>query len=340
MAATDTLKELKQVKQYILKTIRQYVSGPSQEANADISATQINGKNIPPFDPQFFINLGAYLQRLIDRDELNLEMDKYQVKAGRQLLCNIGIDLKHKIVPVRHYLFVFRCIRMSDWTIDARKLFWSAITEYNLYYRDAEYRQIRDYHVLIFAIKDLKHYVDEPGISTRDQRSHFYATVKEVHQRKPMKVACKILFKGEQCHFWVTTPEEINDMINKAKPAIYSTTAVVDQLGLSHLDFEKDDLGAVPLTTFKPNATLVDWSNPKTGYLSCFQKQVMGHTFSIQGYASFQTGIKERVFQKLEMSEMEVQNISIKFLDHSVIPPLMIAPDDIVLEGIRRFKKK
>jgi hypothetical protein len=118
---------------------------------------------------------------------------------------------------------------------------------------------------------------------------------------------------------------------------------IVDQLGLSHFNFDDNDfryyfyvhLNGLSFETFKPNATIVDWSKPTVGYIS-FNDQEAGRTFSITGNKNY-IGFVERVFQVLEIDEEKAQKASVMFLKNAIIPPMEISCISMEEEALKRF---
>lgn len=307
---------------------------------------------ITAFDPEpsFRNSLDKFLQRLIQPREGTINKDPNAIKAGRQLLCNIGIDIKHMIVPPEHYLTIFKLVRMDDGSKDARKLFREAVIDHRLFYRKAEEKEIKGFCMIVFPMKDLHYYWNGAGVNGKMQVSYAKESALQTYRvNHRLELTCHEFNKNRDApeigYFWVTTRENIEEMVQSVQDPQYITTQIIDRMGLSHFVVEKEDqkhyfyidLGEITFTSFKPNATLVDWDSSLTGFLSCFKKQPEGHTFSITGYKNFGGGIAERVFLKIQLNDEQRKKASIKFFDPPVIPPIPIEAEDLIKEGIRRF---
>jgi hypothetical protein len=306
---------------------------------------------IEQYDPSSLPgDLDAFLQRLIEPWEGDIEKGEIELKAGRQLLCSIGIDIRHGIVPPVHYRRIFQSIRLDEMDREARKLFRAAVLDHDLFYRKAEEKQLKEFCMIVFPMKDLHYYWNGNGVSGRNEASHVqWKSWREYQESQHLELTCQEFNKNkdgpESRYFWVTTRKHIDEMVTSVEPR-KATTQVIDMMGLSHFDVEMEgqkeyffvDLGETEFTTFKPNATLVDWDSPLTGFLSCWKKQPEGHTFSITGYKNFKEGIAERVFLKVQLSEEQKRQACIKFFGSSVIPPIPIEAADLIKEGITRFK--
>jgi hypothetical protein len=142
----------------------------------------------------------------------------------------------------------------------------------------------------------------------------------------------------EYAFFWITNQTELDRIKESARRIELATNQVVDRLGLSHIDItqkaKKDfcyiRLSTASITAYKPNATLADWDSDRTGFLSCYQKKAMGHTFSITGYDNYDGGVEERVFARLKLKPRELKESKIWILDPSTIPPLTPNIQDIL----------
>ncbi len=295
-------------------------------------------------DPLFISDLDSFLQRLIDDTEGSLSKDLLMTKAGRQLLCCIGIDIKSGLVPITHFLLIFRSLNLTSFATQARHLFIKAIIDNKLYYRECEKLVTDDYRIVVFPIADRDYYIDGKlagihGLSTAELIVDTLVDYLKLHT-----ITCKnkLLYKGTDLgHYWTTVLAEINNIKSSSG---FPGRDTVDRLGLSHFTFRKEDetyfcyfdIGTVPIETYRPNATLVNWSWPEGGFMS-YIKDHAGRTFSITGYANYKNGIKERIFNRHLLSDIEQSNTRILVFEDKIDPPIIVNTDELILEGLERF---
>jgi hypothetical protein len=293
---------------------------------------------------EFLKKIDHFLQRLAENREGQFIKDEISLKASRQLLCCIGIDICSDTVPIEHYINIFKSFDLEDKSTEARHLFSSHINAKKLLFKESEKKETEAYNVMIFPICDWTYYIDgnDVGLTGDREASSVYSTLIDLEKKGLLKFCAKDFNKNSYFgHFWLTTEEEINairKVNNTAKD-------IVDKLGLSHLEFTNWDfkyflmikIGKKSFETFKPNATMVDWSNPKTGFLSHSAKD-SGRTFSITGYSNYQQGIKERVFSVLSLEADEINASIVSTLRPEITVPILIKMDEIIEEGISRFK--
>lgn len=324
----NLISELRDIKSYILDSI-----------------TSECEKQLPPGDP-FFHNLDEFLERLIIETDGEIQKDRLKTKVSRQLLCCIGIDLISGAVPLQHYAKIFQLIDYNNKQIEARHLFSNCVSKHELLYRESGRKDTDTYKIMVCPVCDWKHYIDPKkmtGLIGEQQMEFAYRRLLKLEASGLLVLFSSQFYKGKYGHFWITTEDKINELLQEDGAAIN----IVDTLGLSHFDFNKMDyqyyfklkIGKASFETFKPNATIVDWKNPETGFLS-FSKQDHGLTFSITGYSHGRYGMHERVFTTLNLDEDDRKACSISPLKPKVSPPFQIQCEDIITEGIQRFRTK
>lgn len=296
-------------------------------------------------DKKLKSKVSKYLQRLIDNIENKLVVkNELEIKVGRQLLCCISIDIRMNTVPAKFYLEIFKCIEYTNYILDARLLFYKAIVDNNLYYRNCGKGITNNFCAIVFPIKDWKYYLDNKIVMSfgKEHTDYFYKRILEYLENNSITLKNDILYKGsEYKYFWLCTFDEINNVCSSID---YSLSKLVDMLGFSHFSFIKNeekyffyvDLGKMNIETFKPNATIIDWSSEKCGFISYFDK-LHGKTFNITGYKLIDNGIKEKVFHTLKIGKKDLDNSKIKPLFGMVSNPLKIESNDLIKEGIFRF---
>jgi len=289
-------------------------------------------------------NLKIFLERLIDEKEGQIIKDEYKIKAGRQLLCSIGIDILHKAVPLTHYLKIFKKIDISNYNKEARNLFNDAIND-GLQYRESDKRTTDNYNIMICPIKDWVHYIQKDvfGLTGTEQSAYIFEKLTDFTNENYLSIASETFDKGNRGLFWLTTEDIFEELLHEENQVHH----IVDYLGLSHFDFTDDwfkyffkvKIGKANFETFKPNATTVDWGNPKVGFISYMQENE-GRTFSISGYTNYKSGIKERVFKVLVLEKIEHKETIILPLHKSIKSPITIQSEEIIVEGVKRFNSK
>lgn len=291
----------------------------------------------------FHNNLEGYLQRLIDPIEPHLPKDASQLKANHQLLCCIGIDIKYKSVPIERYNEIFRNIDYADKTLSPRKLFVNAIKFHDLEFRTSYNSCDNSFNILVFPISDWVYYIDESILGIKGRVHRLSHVIKSLYGY--LKAGNRISLKGKTLvkpsgYYWVCTQAEFQPIVNK-KDKI--SNEIVDRLGLSHFKF-KDigqkhyfyiNLTSVGVDTFKPNATIVDWDKPDTGFVSYMES--CGMTYCITGMKIYKNGMKERVFKSTSFTEDQYSKIFIDLLADQVILPVDIDTDGLINEGVKRF---
>jgi hypothetical protein len=296
-------------------------------------------------DKAFLQNLDNFLGNLIEEKENGLLKDNFQVKAGRQLLCCIGIDIKAQTVPLYHYYNIFINIDFSDNTKQARLRFMDSLRSTKLFYRESATRCNPEYTFMVCPIKDWKYYINPNiiGVVGYAQSDYVIAKIVNFTQTDDLILHSKNLDKKrELCYFWLTNRADVISF--QTDDPSYSITSLVDRLGLSQLDFLdvnmkyffSIDLGDVEFNTFKPNATIIDWGMPLVGFLS-YSKDDVGRTFSISGYSNYYGGFKECVFEKVSLSDNGIKTTRVSAFEDSIIGSLKIERDEIIQEGVNRF---
>jgi len=324
-------RQLKSIKEFIIKSIR----GRHEHLQQSM-------------DNPYYDDIDLFLNRLILEKEDHLEKDKFQLRAGRQLLCCIAIDIKNRQVPIQRYIDIFSKINPRDYNVQARHQFMAAIKNNNLFYRDSSVRQTGEYNVIVCPIKDWRYYIDEYelGVTGTAERKWVHDMLMLNAREKKIFLKSKILNKKSALgYFWTTTVADMEDVISHA-PDNTKTTQLVDKLGLSHFDFKTVDtqlyfyinLGDVPIATFIPNATIVDWENPWVGFLSNKDREA-GRTFPISGFSNLD-GLRERVFHVLELSDEQRKLANIMPLNEPVRTGIKMHDDEIVTEGVNRFRAR
>jgi hypothetical protein len=297
-------------------------------------------------DGAFMDYLDKFLQRLIDPIERGkVEKDPMQIKAGRQLLCSIGIDIKSKLVPLKRYHEIFKKIDFLNEQRQARLLFHDVLNKHKLYYRDSSKKETSTFSVMVCPMKDWHYYIDRDvlGLHGIDETRAVRKTLIDYTSAgRNVSLKNRELNKHHDfSYFWITTHEDIDDIVQQTDSA---TAKLVDRLGMSHFDFLRDenrlyfyiDLGTVVLETFKPNATIVNWENPLVGFLST-KDHISGRTFPISGYRELD-GFRERVFHITTLDENQINYSRIFALKDEINSPIPIEHAEIIQEGIKRFK--
>ncbi len=296
---------------------------------------------------------------MIQEQEGVILKDKFKIKAGRQLLCCIGIDIASSAVPIDHYINIFKAIDFNNYKKEARNLFTDCINNNpEFVYNRTEKIATCDYNIMICPIKDYEYYLDKKIFGIVGKAESEFVYNKLIEEIDDCKLCCTTFDKGSPINnFWLTTEEHVVEFQNEENYA----SMLVDRLGLSHYQesIQNNSFGKMPaslmkrelqyyfkiklakekIVTSKPNATVVDWTNPKVGFLSIYDKEA-GRTFSVSGYHNYSEGLKERVFSKLELEDAEREKSKIEPLKPAVDPPLQIHCDEIVVEGVFRFSKK
>jgi hypothetical protein len=295
-------------------------------------------------DKVFQRKLDNYLARLIDIQEGAIKKNDIQLKAGRQLLCCIAIDIKSGLVPISHYGLIFKSIKLDSLTKEARQLFFDCINDNNYYYRQTERKATTAYCIVVFPIKDRDYYIDAhlTGIHSISTVDFLVDELIDYAQTHTIILKSKILDKGsEMRYFWATIESEI-DAINTT--SLNPVNDIVDRLGLSHFDFKDDEtkffcyfnLAGPVIETYKPNATVVNWAGAEVGFLSYIRDEA-GRTFSISGYSNYKIGLKERIFKNHHLTDAEQSKTSIKVLKNKISIPIKIEATQIIEEGLTRF---
>ena len=299
-------------------------------------------------DAIFLSELDIYLNRMIDSQEGVIVKGDLQLKAGRQLLCSIGIDIKSGLVPADHYLLIFKATNFSSYSKEARKLFFDCVNDNKYFFRDSERKLTTNFCVVVFPIKDRDYYIDAhlTGIHSMSTLDFMVNELVDYSRSNTIQLKSKVLDKRNDMRYFWTAPEpDIRTIISSsAAPA----KDIADKLGLSHFDFKSDEtkyfcyfnIGCPVIETYRPNATVINWDGAEVGFLSYYRVDMdeAGRTFSISGYANYTTGIKERIFNKHTLTDDEQLKTSISVLDDKIPTPIMIAVTEIIEEGIERFK--
>lgn len=298
-------------------------------------------------DVSFLSELDTYLERMIAPVEGALNKGNFQLKAGRQLLCSIGIDIKSGLVPADHYLLIFKATNFSSYSKEARKLFFECVNDNKYFFRDSERKLTTNFCVVVFPIKDRDYYIDAhlTGIHSISTIDFMVNELVNYSKSNTIQLKSKVLDKRNDMRYFWTAPEpDIQAIISSsAAPA----KDIADKLGLSHFDFKTDEtkyfcyfnIGCPVVETYRPNATLVNWDGAEVGFLSYYRadKDEAGRTFSISGYSNYTTGVKERIFNKHTLTDDEQLKTNISVLDDKIPAPITIEPIEIILEGIQRF---
>jgi hypothetical protein len=282
--------------------------------------------------------LDRYLDRL--REDLTDQMEQ---KACRQLLCSIGIDLKHGTVTPAHYYEIFTHVDFDSPSAKIRKPFFDAIFNQDLVFY-ADQKETSEYCVMVFPAKDYSYYVDPSvlGISGTRQVEYRINLIKEkIAQNIPIIKIIELHKKWPLSYFWVSTRDCFDEILDKDSDN--PVLEIVNRLGLSHFKFDDleskfffcIDFGEMPIKTFKPNATMINWLAPNTGFISYHDKEE-GKTFCISGYTDYPNGLIERTFNGHLVPADTLKEMKIKFLEKRIETPFTISPD-VVNEGITRF---
>jgi hypothetical protein len=289
--------------------------------------------------------VNSFLQKLIDYEEGAIKKNDLHIKASRQLLCSIGIDIKYKAVPTEFYLQIFKLIDYSNTSKPARMLFTDSVIENKLFYRLAEKKIVDNFCIIVFPIKDWKFYINPKfiGIYGRAQAKYVHKKLINYISKSKLQLNVHSDFldkKSDIAYFWFSSIDEVDSIIVKSENAV---SEIVDRLGLSHFDFSLEEMKYYfairfdkgQFETFKPNATIVDWNNPKVGFLSSAIID-FGKTFNISGISKFPIGMRERVLHKYSLNEKEKEQSSIMPLK-AYIDSINIDCHAIITEGINRF---
>ena len=297
-------------------------------------------------DTTFLSNLDDYLSGLISETEDGIVKIPIEIKAGRQLLCCIGIDIKSGLVPSDHYLKIFRNFPLNSYNIQARILFFNCVNDNDLHFRDAMVTSIPEFCIVVFPIRDRDYYIDPyvTGIHSISTIEFMVEELIDYSKTQTIFLRNKMLYKGnEKLYFWTTTESDIEQIKkNSSTPA----KDIVDKLGLSHFEFKDDDtkffcffnLNNPVIETCKPNATVVNWTGPDVGFLS-YKKDIAGRTFSISGYSNYDEGLKERIFNKHTLTDDEHSRAFVSILSDKIDPPIKMEFEELIEEGIFRFNK-
>lgn len=285
-------------------------------------------------NPSMRLNLDIFLQRLIEKEEGSIIKDKYQIKAGQQLLCCIGIDLKHGNLPKNNLLNIFNNVAFDEWTKEARILFEDAKKSPFLHHLSCEEAFTTEYRIMVFPIKDWKRYIDSKilGITDDNDYKGIGEALSKYLKRKSITVKDAVFDKNGWGYFWVTPP-----LID-----IKTTAEIVDRLGLSHFDFVSSQtnfffyvlLQQCSCKSCKPNASIVNWYDPRVGFLS-YRPDIAGRTFPVSGYPSL--GLKERTFKTLKLTEDQQKESFVRIFSSPLVDPINLNTEDIIQEGIKRF---
>lgn len=295
-------------------------------------------------DAAFLTELDVYLLRLIEIREGVILKNDIQLKAGRQLLCCIGIDIKSGLVPIDHYHIIFKHTNLTSYTKEARNLFFDCVNDNKYYYRESEKKDTNSYCMVVFPIKDRDHYIDASLMGIHSTSTVDFVVDELVNYSKSNKInlKSKVLDKRSDMRYFWTAPEPEINAISKssANPA----KDIADRLGLSHFDFKDDDtrffcsfnMGCPTIETYRPNATVINWAGAEVGFLS-YMKDEAGRTFSISGYSNYVDGIKERIFNKHTLTDDEQSKTTINVINDKIKAPIVIEVNNIIAEGINRF---
>jgi hypothetical protein len=288
----------------------------------------------------FLTALEAYLNELTDFG--SIPEDK---KACRQLLCSIGIDLKSGTIAPEHYFKIFSRMDFDNHQFNPRKLFNDVLLEQHLTFH-ADLKLTTEYCMMVFPVNDCMFYIDPKiaGISGSLQYERLISKVRnKIQKNEPVLKITELNKYSKLSFFWVSKRQGLQDILEKEEENPVSE--IVDRLGLSHFNFNKPenkyffciDFGNMEVYTFKPNATMNNWSASSTGFLSGVAIHE-GLTFCISGYASFADGLSERTFTSHRVDPSHLPSIRIEFLHRAIDTPFVIS-DDIVNEGITRFNQ-
>ena len=298
----------------------------------------------------FVGNVTDFLYRLID-DPVNVTRDPLVEKAGRQLLCCIGIDLRQKIVDAQYYYNIFKTIDYSNRTLYARIQFNNTVYTNNLHYKNP--METSDvFRIIIRPVKDHKYYLEPFPIGlygaghTKVERD---TVIEHIRYENPVikRDDDKLTRNNNYKYFWATTDTDLQVAMDypgtAGAVARCIANSVVDGLGLSHYcdftadvmvqDFFSINLGTISVNHYKPNATIVPWDMAAVGFLSTHG--TAGSTWSASGALPFV--MAEKVFNEAVIPDADVANVVISMLPDSVIPPINLDGDALLLQGVVRF---
>lgn len=289
--------------------------------------------------------IGSFLQRLAS-DPANKLNDVYIEKVSQQLLCSIGIDLKSNTVPIDKYYEILSAIDHSDSTREARHLFYEIAVK--KHFTHAHKTIVENFKIIVCPVKDWAYYIDPKrlGLFGSDQKLFAKNLVVSAIRKysKDLHLKNNILYKGSTAnYFWLCTEDEFHYITNNCNHHPTVVNNVVDSLGLSHFNpFDEDwikeffyiELHSTKIESFKPNATIINWGDRLSGFMS--RDGTFGETISISG--KIIPGMKEKVFNKHILTDEEVNNSMIKMLPDAVEPPIDVNCASLITEGILRFK--
>jgi hypothetical protein len=293
-----------------------------------------------------------FFQRFLDVKEgavfdKSASKDGIEIKVGHQLICCIGIDIRKNIVPANHYAKIFEMIDKLNFNRQARQLFTDVVRDNSLQYTDCCKTTTNNFSIIVCAMKDWHYYLNSKmlvGIVGANQEGWVFDTVYKCLEKEPIQtIYPKGLKKGKNDYFWLSTKRDFQNLVVKYKEEEHARE-VIDKLGLSHIECSSDwnkyffyiDLENEVILTVSPNATLVDWNHPYTGFLSDLKNDA-GRTYSITGAINYSGGVPERVFNEHAFSETQLPNASINLIKGRLITRLPISFGDLVNEGINRF---
>ena len=298
-----------------------------------------NQQTDPAEIAEFLKTLNLFLNRLII-DPADRAPNVFKEKTRRQLLCSIGIDLKSNNVPAKEYLNIFRIMDLENTAIEAHRLFYN--TACNKHFTNSFKKTANNFRIMVCPVKDWEYYLDKTdlGLYGKDQEELAPKVIVDaINSKQHIKLKTTLLHKGsDKSYFWLCSEQEFRTIRKLKDP-----NSIVDALGLSHFNFDNEwskkffyiDLAGIRLETFKPNATLINWSDPYVGFIS--KKGRTGRTFSITGGRP--SGMSEKVFNKKELDEKERQQVIIEMLSAHFKSPPRINCKAVVAEGLKRFTK-
>lgn len=297
------------------------------------------------------ILLGAisdFLDRMLSPIENGMDKSENQRFTSEQLLSCIGIEIKHKVINAADYLEYFKKIDLDNTTLLSYVLF----KQVNLIIRPSSANQT-DFCITVFPLADIGYFVnhDDAGgkinfIENAIDPSRLAFVKRNIGgkiKNKKLRVR-KPFDKGlDSRYYWFTTCDCFDSIKSNAH-----TTA--DCLGFSHLKIDDErqlellyiNLNNQSFETFKPNATLIDWEDSSTGYLSDSAAE-HGRTFSVTGFTNYHEFIKERVCQKSIPTKLtsgeQLYEILINQITGIINSSTFIANKiDLTTEGLKRFE--
>ncbi len=160
-------------------------------------------------DVSFLSELDTYLERMIAPVEGALNKGNFQLKAGRQLLCSIGIDIKSGLVPADHYLLIFKATNFSSYSKEARKLFFECVNDNKYFFRDSERKLTTNFCVVVFPIKDRDYYIDAhlTGIHSISTIDFMVNELVNYSKSNTIQLKSKVLDKRNDMRYFWTAPE-------------------------------------------------------------------------------------------------------------------------------------